>query len=60
MKTQKPEKARVISLDDLAPRADVKGGSGVRVFGQDAVAHGEPAHAKRRAGPQAPNLRRKS
>ena len=34
MKTQKPDRTRVISLDDLAPRADVKGGAGARVFGQ--------------------------
>lgn len=31
MKERKP---RVVSLDDLAPRADVKGGAGTRVFGQ--------------------------
>ena len=35
MKHSKSDKTRVISLDDLAPRADVKGGAGVRVFGQE-------------------------
>lgn len=34
MKHSKSDKTRVISLDDLAPRGDVKGGAGVRVFGQ--------------------------
>lgn len=47
MKNSKSGKARVISLDDLAPRADVKGGAGGRVFGQAAAASPEQAPAGR-------------
>lgn len=46
MKHSKSDKTRVISLDDLAPRADVKGGAGVRVFGQAS----EPGHEHAASG----------
>lgn len=57
MKTQKPDRARVVSLADLAPRADVKGGAGVRVFGQDEGS--VPPQAGRRAGARTTPPRKK-
>lgn len=60
MKTQKPDKGRVVSLADLAPRADVKGGASVRVFGQDPVPAAESTQPARRPGSRTVSPRKKS
>ena len=49
MTSSGPGQPRVVSLNDLAPRAEVQGGSGRRVFGQDTLGPEKPDAPTRRA-----------
>ena len=45
MRTRRKRRGGVILLDDLAPRQEIKGGAGKRVFGESVTANG-PSEAQ--------------
>jgi hypothetical protein len=47
MRTRRQRRGGVILLDDLAPRQEIKGGAGKRVFGESVVERPTEAESRR-------------